>query len=44
MGPNNARRVILYTNKYFIVAIGLIYDICQRERVGRMGAAKTGPR
>ena len=35
--------VLFYTKKYFIVAIGLIYNICQRERVGRMGAAKTGP-
>ena len=31
------------TNKCFIVFIGFIYDIHQRERVGRMGAAKTSP-
>ena len=35
--------VLFYINGYFIVFIGFIYDICQRERVGRMGAAKTSP-
>ena len=35
--------VLFYINGYFIVFIGFIYDIHQRERVGRMGAAKTGP-
>ena len=35
--------ILFYINGYFIVFIGFIYDICQRERVGRMEAAKTGP-
>ena len=25
------------------VSIGFIYDICERERVGRTGRTKTGP-
>ena len=54
-GPNDVRCIVwalgefffsfvlFYINGYFIVIIGFIYDIHHRERVGRMGAAKTSP-
>ena len=35
--------VLLETNKFFIVNIGCIYNIGERERVGRPGTTKTGP-
>ena len=35
--------VLLETNEFFIVNIGCIYDIGERERVGRPGMTKMGP-
>ena len=35
--------VLLETNEFFIVNIGCIYDIGERERVGRLGTTKMGP-
>ena len=35
--------VILETNGFFIVNIGCIYNIGERERVGRPGTMKMGP-
>ena len=35
--------VLLETKEFFIVNIGCIYNISERERVGRLGMMKTGP-
>ena len=35
--------ILLETNEFFIVNIGCIYDIGERERVGRLGMTKMGP-